>query len=195
MKHIVHACALFEPENAVLVVPESALFSELDETARAFLRRRFRLRILDAIDDDVFGGVRARTHLIRLERTARPVKVVPGVDTKNQCEIREVTVVRGSLQMFRVEAGETPFLHTTDLTRVEKNGLLEHELRHVRRFGGGQVRGHFLLVPRVGNPPRGYRPRLLFSRSDIQLSDCLIALKFKNKQDGVEFADELCERW
>ncbi len=195
MQHVTIACDEFAPELAVAVLPESALFSELDEGVRERLFDRYELERIGAYDAFAFSGARARTHLVRLHRR----KAVSRRRASPACKAigaRRVELVRGALQLFRARDGLMPFLHTTDLQRFAQRAAPRSlATRKVQEVNGGRVRGHFTLVARVGMMPAAYRPRLLFSRVDVQLSDCLIAVRFASKGDGEMFVAEMDAAW
>ncbi|MBK8940865.1 MAG: methyltransferase [Polyangiaceae bacterium] len=194
MQHLIVACCEFEPAHAIAVLPESLLYSELDGAARRWLQNTYELTVLAELDPDAFGGARARTHLIRLERAARPQVPRSAREGTQPGARRALAVRRGSLQMFRAQPGRVPLLHTTDLIPTLTAGAIVAS-RRVRSVGSGQTAGYFVLVPRVGSFPREFRVSLMHSDSPVQLSDCLFSIEFFSRSDGHRFVREVRREW
>lgn len=194
MQHLIVACCEFEPARAIAVLPESLLYSELDGAARRWLQKVYEWTLLAEIDPDAFGGARARTHLIRLERVTRPQSPTCVLERAPSEARRTLALRRGSLQMFRAQPGRVPLIHTTDLIATLAAGTIVPSSR-VRAVGSGQTVGYFVLVPRVGSFPRGFQLSLMHSDSPVQLSDCLLSIEFSSRSDGYRFVREARREW
>lgn len=195
MQHLAVSCRQFRPAVAVAVLPESALFSHLDQQIRTLLERDYECEPMARNDSCAFEGARARTRVVRFRRRKSTRDLRGGEATQVASRREPVTLIRGGLQMFRARVGRTPLLHTTDLQRLTDAHRELAYSRFVKRAQSGCVCGHFALVPRVGSPPLNYRPRVLFSARDVQLSDCLIAVGFPSKAIGERFVGQLGTLW
>lgn len=198
MKHVMRVCTAFVPETAVAVLPESALFSELDSRAREYIREAYSINILEQLHPDSFGGARVRTYLVKLRRHLQAPAPAPasGASTQDKSGKRTTVVLaRGTLPLFRATSGSLPLLHTTNLSSLTRERLVVKSLPRVCALGGGQISGYFALLPRVGNIPSAYRPRLLFSPRRVQLSDCLVAIGFRSQRQGRLFIGEIRRCW
>jgi hypothetical protein len=198
MQHVSIAVRHFQPRISVAVLPESALFSELDAEARRYLTTRYDLETVAVNRVDAFAGARARTHVVRLRSRSCDSRSHVRSDANSGGSRRSLELVRGTLQMFRATPGRVPLLHTTDLRLQALAPCASRHVLAARRvtpMAGGRVRGYFALVPRVGLVATAYRPRLLFSRTDVQLSDCLLGMCFHSAADGEVFVSELCAAW
>ena len=102
-----------------------------------------------------------------------------------------VSLVRGTVQMHRarITSAGMPLVHTTDLS----NGQLRPELRKTS-VPGRSCCGPVVLVPRVGRPMLSKVVRLSL-RSDMMLSDCVIALECDSEDDSVKVQRVIEERW
>ncbi len=191
MAHILRSAELFVPtEGAIAIVPESLLFSDVDDVARRELNTVYRLRVVAELRNTTFRGARANAMIVRL--TSRPSG---RGRTQSTRRLTGVQLVRGGLPVFeshRSRAG-VPYLHSTDITRVATTGSLAG-CKRVVPIDRGLVSGTVILLPRVGLPTReAVKP--VYLRSTVQLSDCVIALKFASTDVATKRASSLAARW
>ena len=188
MAHILAAIELFRPRYAIgAIVPESLLYSELDEAARDYLSTTWAVEQILCVSQATFSGTRAHSALIVL----RP-KYDEGTDDRVM-PIRTAgrvaaDLVRGGLPvheaMLSAKEG-LPFVHSTDLTALV-NG--SYRTKTVLPIGRGCVVGAVILLPRVGVPSVEHISPVEFERP-IQLSDCVIGLRFPSYDVATNTAE------
>jgi len=192
MAHVLRSVDLFNPsKGAILIVPESMMFSELDGAARALLEKRFRIEKLADLEANTFRGARAHATVIAL--TPGKAGLMKPSRKKTHYEVVNVRFVRGGLPVHEwTGKGSRRFLHTTNLRRIIE-GHEEEVLPRARAINRGHVTGWTVLLPRVGNPDRRWtRPvRLL----NVQLSDCVIALVCANLTVAKVVHKRIEENW
>jgi hypothetical protein len=190
MAYLLTAIDIFEPSKAVgAIVPESLLFADLDAWARDRLQTRWSIEAVESMPQSTFKGARARASLIVL----RPLPPSSAVVTQTRvsdhvASIIDGCLVRGGLpvhQILRADSGALRFVHSTDL------GQLSHSdrsmLSRVPKIKRGVVDGNVVLFPRVGMPIEKHVDTVLF-RHPVQLSDCVIALRFRSARSAAEAA-------
>lgn len=177
MAHVLRSMELFAPENgAVAIVPESLLYSEADALARSSLGHRYRIEPLLELGCTTFSGAHARSVLVRL----RPSAVEPGVVARPSELPHGLRIIRGGLPLFEAQNARRglPHLHSTDIASVLRFRSATCCPR-VRPIPRGIVAGATILLPRVGVPLRELLSPV-YLRSRVQLSDCVIALRFES---------------
>ena len=186
MAHILAAIELFRPRCAIgAIVPESMLHSELDEAARGELAVAWTLEEVLCVPQATFGGTRAHAALVVL----RPANGKDGSDRVLRKPTAGVAadVVRGGLPVHQAESASDdglPFVHSTDLKALASGA---YRRRTVRPIGRGCVVGPMLLLPRVGVPSIEQMVPLEFEQP-IQMSDCVIGLRFSGWDTATEIA-------
>ena len=193
MAHILAAIELFRPNRAIgAIVPESLLYSELDEPARDELAAMWVLEEILCVPQSTFNGTRARSTLIVLRpnndnvTNARvmPIPTAVGVTAD---------VVRGGLPVHEAifSPGEgLPLVHSTDLSSLVEGSYQE---KTVVPIGRGCVVGAVILLPRVGVPSIEQISPLEF-KQPIQLSDCVIGLRFTSYESANTAANMIRAR-
>ena len=176
----------------IAVAPRGVEKAERDEAAWEFLHSMGTVEIVGYPDRGTFPGTALRSLLLRFtmgpsttwRRASRNPMPTPGKSPI-------VSLVRGTVQMHRarVTSAGIPLVHTTDLL----NGQLRPELRKTS-VPGRSCRGPVVLVPRVGRPALSKVVRLAL-RSDMMLSDCVIALECDSEEDSVKVQRVIEERW
>ena len=194
MAFILTAVEYLTPDGQIIAVaPRGVEKSERDEAAWEFLHSMGTVEIVGYPDRGTFPGTALRSLLLRF--TMGPSTVVRQRTSRNlvatQGKRPVVSLVRGTVQMHR--AGNTsvgmPLVHTTNLS----NGQLRPELRRTN-VPGRSCCGPVILVPRVGRPMLSKVVRLAL-RSDLMLSDCVIALECDSEDDSVKVQRVIEERW
>lgn len=185
--HIVTALRLFRPKRAMsAIVPESFLYSDLDEPVRQLLRTRWDLQTVIELDRTTFSGAHASSAVVLLTSVGEGETDATPVGTRRDIDC---VLIRGGLPVHEVREASsgTRYVHTRDLTHAIAR---RHALRRVRPLRRGVARGHVVLLPRVGIPIRDQIAALTFAKP-IQLSDCVIALACKTRQDSQKLSSLL----
>ena len=189
MAHILAAIELFRPKCAIgAIVPESLLYSEVDEAARDDLATTWSFEEILCVPQATFKGTRAHSTLVVLrtkgdEGTDRQIIPI-------QLPVCRVTadLVRGGLPVHKavLSAGEgLPLIHSTDLTALVDGS---YRTKTVCPIGRGCVVGAVILLPRVGVPSVRSIAPLEFERP-VQLSDCVIGLRFRSYDAATKTAE------
>jgi hypothetical protein len=192
MAYLLRALDVFQPQQGTAaVVPESLVYSDLDGEARRRLGEHYTIDVLGGLKNSTFAGARANAVLLRLAGgTARRRKSKPNAWWDGE----RPRVHRGGLPVFELTKSRSGvrFIHTTDLQLDEQH--IPDGLMRVKPLERGLVGGSVILLPRVGVPsPRHCVP--FYFRSNVQLSDCVIALKFANATSAKSFSAGLLKRF
>lgn len=191
MAHILRSLERFFPRSgAVAIVPESLLHSEVDQDARTRLTKGYSLTSLAELRNTTFHGARANAAVVRLQPgTSAPVH------RKARARFPACTIVRGGLAVFRAKTNSSglPFLHSTDIACVVTSRSTASCPR-VTPIERGIVAGCLVLVPRMGIPKLEHT-RPIYLRSRVQLSDCVVAFRFRNMATAEQFCGVLRVRW
>lgn len=191
MAHLISACFRARPSEVVAIVPESLLYSETDANGRRLLNRMFSWTTVVGLKNSTFRGARPNAVIIRLQRsTSKKLRVEAKA---SECSER---IVRGGLPVHEaiVSSRGLPFLHSTDLVSLQRAHGRVGELKTVRPISRGIVSGHVVLLPRVGLPAT-LNPVSLHLHRDVQLSDCVIALKALTRRDATLISQALSKSW
>jgi hypothetical protein len=189
MQFLLQAIELFKPTEGIFaIVPESLIYSELDEQARNLIGSEFKVREIAALKSSTFKGARVRSIALELRRNLDREKTARN-HTSGAIPIR---FERGSLPVHRAVPchNGAPFIHTTDLLSLAE-----------KRFCGFNVeagricqRGWALLLPRVGVPKLSIIRKNYFARP-VRLSDCVMALWCRDRH-SVEFIERtVLDNW
>lgn len=196
MAHILRSLDLFRPVlGAIAVVPESLLYSDTDRQARQLLEQEFSLTELLQLNAQTFKGARVNSSFVQLSipttntpESARPL-------ASSRLAPIDATIIRGSLQMHaftRVNSGAL-VIHSTALVPIAINGLSAVSDR-TSLVAKGRLSGWMLLLPRVGFPKEEAFD-VVYSKDEIQLSDCVIAIKFQSKRTAIAARQRIREYW
>ncbi|OWL86676.1 hypothetical protein B7O88_11745 [Halopseudomonas aestusnigri] len=193
MAHLMRSFDLFRPSlGAIVIAPESLLYSETDQNARQALEERYQLTKLADLQRCTFRGAKVQ---------ASVVQILPGLHRQDHKEIRyyngiiSVNVVRGSLpvHMMISDPSGLPFIHSTDLKRIASTGKAEG-LSKTGILAKGRTKGWVILLPRVGLPDC-QAIKAVKLESTVQLSDCVIALEFTTKAAATKAEKRIQSRW
>ena len=193
MAFILTAVDYLIPDGQIIAVaPRGVEKAERDEAAWEFLHSMGTVEIVGYPDRGTFPGTAHRSLLLRFtmgpptDRRRASRKLVT-----TQAKRPIVSLVRGTVQMHRarITSAGMPLVHTTDLS----NGQLRPELRKTS-VPGRSCCGPVVLVSRVGRPMLSKIVRLAL-RSDMMLSDCVIALECDSEDDSVKVQRVIEERW
>jgi hypothetical protein len=169
------------------VLPDGSLVSTQDREIWAEMRRAFKLEIIRDNSHFAFTGVRARTCLVRMTRTASAAP--EGIPDSG--EDGELPVIRGSCQMHsrrrsRASAA-APIVHTTHL---KAGAVLESR----EKVDGKVLEGPALLFPRVGlvTPDKLC---ILADERRVVLSDCVLAVQCPSTSAADTLRRKILEVW
>ena len=109
--------------------------------------------------------------------------------------VGELRVCRGGIPVHEALCygrGKS-YIHSTDIFNlvVSKSGNRRKKVKSSHR---GIVKGWVILLPRVGVPCFDSMVPV-FLREDNQLSDCVIALKFKSKRQAILCSEVVQGKW
>jgi hypothetical protein len=192
MAYLLRALEVFQPQQGTAaVVPESLVYSDLDSAARRLLGEDFTIAVLGGLKNSTFAGARANAVLVRLTGgTARRRAWKPTAWWDGE----RPRICRGGLPVFERTKSRSGvrFVHTTDLQLGERH--ITDGLMRVRPLERGVVAGSVILLPRVGVPSLQHCVPFYF-RSKVQLSDCVIALRFADAASAKSFSAGLLKRF
>lgn len=195
MAHILRSLELFRPsQGAIAVVPESLLYSNTDQHARELLDQDFSLAELLQLSIYTFKGARVNSSFVQFRTpNSRPrssIEVIP-----HPKDSILTTVVRGGLQMHafkRVSSG-VRVIHSTSLKSIVIDGV-NAATERTSTVAKGRISGWMLLLPRVGSP-KEETFRVLYSKDEVQLSDCVIGMKFTSKGAASSALHRIRAHW
>ena len=194
MAHVLTSLELFRPkQGAFVIVPESLLYSEIDESARNLLFSDYDCSEIGDLHCSTFHGARARSVAIRLKPGV--LSFSDNISFSGVEKTLKVNIIRGGLPVHEKVNNRKglPYIHTTDLSILFKeNNILR--LLKVSRCSRGTVKGWVILIPRVGLPQQNtIKP--VFLESEVQLSDCVIALSCGSKTNANKIEKRINSNW
>lgn len=188
MAHILAGIELFRPRCAIgAIVPESLLYSDLDEAARAELAKAWAVEEIRCVPQATFQGTRAHSSLVVLRPENRGSER-SGVDRIEAAGGVAADLVRGGLPVHEARLSAEkgiPFVHSTDLVALVEGS---YRAKLVFPLGRGCVVGPVILLPRVGVPSVEHVAALEFEHP-VQLSDCVIGLRFISNNAAMNTAE------
>lgn len=194
MAHILRSLELFRPnQGAIAVVPESLLYSNTDQHARKLLEKNFSLSELLQLSIYTFKGARVNSSFVQFGApSGRPNVFVQAPILGDPIP---ATIVRGGLQMhtFDRSASGTLVIHSTSLKPIAVGGIAAAKERTVVR-AKGRISGWMLLLPRVGIP-KEEAFRAFYSKEEVQLSDCVIGMRFSTKVAAIGAQQRILAKW
>lgn len=192
MAHILRSFDLFKPKHgAVIIVPESLLYSDVDLHGRNLLCRNYSIEKISELKSTTFKGARVRATAVRVY----PDKKL--MSSKKEISFLQgdisVSVTRGGLPVFMMEKSRAgvPFVHSTDIKFVSDK---RHCFTLTKSNFSGRVSGWIILIPRVGVPDRHILKAVYFP-DEIQISDCVIALEFSSRQQAKLAENRIGLNW
>lgn len=194
MAYLLRSLTLFKPMcGAVAILPESLLYSEIDSQARSILANTYSSSLIADLKATTFHGARARASIVRYVPGRALIRTI-AKKAKAQEHKFPVRLLRGHLPMHLAARHRfgIPLLHTTDLREIVARGTHSHakfENRSSKLLCGWSV-----LVPRVGCPTLELI-RAVHMASPVQLSDCVIALQCRTRDDARSLAKLIAADW
>ncbi|WP_157665639.1 class I SAM-dependent methyltransferase [Pseudomonas fragi] len=193
MAHVMRSFELFQPTlGAIIIAPESLLYSETDHIARQTLEEDYLFEKIADLERCTFRGARVRASVVQISPGARDLT---HQEVKSNNVVLPTTLVRGSLSVHLnvIDPAGVPFIHSTDLKHIVVTGKLD-ELSKTSNVVKGRTKGWVILIPRVGLPDILYVKALKLMES-VQLSDCVIALEFPTKSIALRAERRIHSRW
>lgn len=193
MAYLAKSLEIFAPsKGVVMVAPESLLYSDVDAKARSLLSSIFNMEEVMGLKTTTFRGARVHASVVYFK---------PGDSSFNNSQqllchkVIDFSLLRGTLPVFRAEkvVAGLPFLHSTDLSGILSGESLS-SLPKVMRHGSSQIKGHVILLPRVGVPSFPQCRNVYFDQY-VQLSDCVFALQFSCLESAGKAASRLNSSW
>lgn len=183
MAYILKSFELFNPkQGAIVLAPESVLYSDTDSLARSLIREKFDINIIAELESNTFQGASARATVLRIQpgstrKTTNTINIRP----RNKLDVQ---LVRGGLPVHEISISSKglPYLHSTDIKGVIQNLDSPLKPKLVKKISRGVVKpGWALVIPRVGLPIKDLLKPHYF-KGDTQLSDCVICMSTNNKE-------------
>lgn len=195
MAHILRSLELFRPnQGAIAVVPESLLYSDTDKHARELLDQDFSLAELLQLSIYTFKGARVNSSFVQFgTQGGRPHSSSEVVPVPR--DSIPANVVRGGLQMhaFKRTSSGARVIHSTSLRSIAIEGFIA-ALERTHAVAKGRIQGWMLLLPRVGLP-KEEAFCALYSKDEVQLSDCVIGIKFPSKVAALGAQKRIQAHW
>lgn len=191
MAHVLATLEYTAPQHLAAILPESWAHSSMDSLARNLIECRYRIKIDRSFSASTFHGARVHSILVVLKKRATPRNQIIKPLGLPPVEL-DFELIRGRLACFKVEESTQgiPFVHSTDLGSIEKVA----KLRKVLPYNGNTVRGSVIFLPRVGLP-KIENLKAVFLNKDVQLSDCVLALKFDSLVRAKAIASIIEQNW
>jgi hypothetical protein len=188
MAHLIQVMRALPPRfEFVAIVPESLMHSEMDAWGREWLSNHWDVRTVEGVRNSTFSG--ARVNCLVVHGLARkPSRRKPD---GARLALKNCTLIRGGLPVHASVTSKkngVPYVHSTDLKNVALGNF--ENLRRVANTGRALVDGHVILLPRVGLPILGNIEARNIDK-EVQLSDCVIALKFQSAKESSNAANKI----
>ena len=183
--------------RVICFLPISTLQSERDTSAWINIRTFYDVKILNEFSNNAFKGVNAKIIAVELKpRKNRKsyesecIKIYPARENG----VIQTKVIRGGFQMHMADEyssnDRVTLIHTTNLKN--NNVIIGRKLP--TRASEKKIKGHLILVPRVGKPDKK-KLILKYFNDDIIISDCLFALSCNSASDAKNIYDKISKSW
>lgn len=192
MAYLLRSLELFSPrEGALVVAPESLLYSQTDEHARHLIEQNYKFEHIQDLESKTFYGARVHSSTFRL--TSKSFEYNPVKTISNNLSLIKCNFVRGALPVYKSKQKinlleSVQFIHSTDLKFIQANR--PHNKNYTSVTASGRISGDVILIPRVGVPNVSNTKIYRFNET-VQLSDCLIAIQCVG---GIEYLKEIEKR-
>lgn len=178
------------------ILPQSVAYSEKDSIIWQYLSDFYSLRILEERHNKDFRQCTPNTILVNLIKKKNKAPIILKTDTYNLTQFlpNPVRIIRGSISMHLKEKyayGEMklPLIHTTNLQN--------HSISNITYFIRSEhsvVKGPALLIPRVGNYSQ-HKITMINTGEKYSISDCIIALEYKDINECCKLFDYIINNW
>ncbi|MEF9926605.1 MAG: methyltransferase [Massilia sp.] len=189
MAHVLATLEFAKPRRLAAILPESWAHSGMDLPARLLIETMYEISIQGELSNSTFSGARVNCIFVVLNR--RRVCLSPIIKYPSELSGQLICeIVRGGLACFKAVLCESgvAFVHSTDIRKIRdiKNFI------KVKPYDKNLLSGHVILLPRVGLPKDA---KAEYLRKKVQISDCVIALKFKSKQEALDAVEIILKNW
>lgn len=194
MAHLLRSFELFKPtQGAVVIAPESLLYSETDFDARSALAENYDFKKITDLESCTFKGTRANASIVQICRST--VEKSTDRQSSQLTKKIDVSICRGGLQVhvMRPNSRGVPYIHSTDIRKILQDPMNAPFLR-TADVARGRISGWIVLLPRVGLPDRQL-VKMLKLDEPVQLSDCVIALLCPNKAAALIVEQRIQGSW
>lgn len=194
MACLLRSLEIFQPQQgAIVIAPESMLFSSTDESGRQLLLQDFSMSEILALSNSTFQGARVNSYAMRIT-PGRKAYQKQGI--KENIERQDIQLIRGGLQVHALHENSigVPFVHSTAIRQLISEKNILQTLPRTSWSGSGRIRGWCLLLPRVGIPHPSYI-RAVYLNREIQLSDCVIAIGCQNRLIASIIETRIATAW
>ena len=193
MAHILKSFEIFEPhDGAIIIVPESLLYSETDSLARNLISSKYQIKEILELECTTFKGARVNSVAIEI-LIGSPTS--PNKSKPIQKELIRSKLIRGNLPVYKkqIDDNGVPYIHSTDLNKLTSpyNSSI---LNKVKPLGSNLIKGYVILFPRVGTPKIEFIIPIEI-KDNTQLSDCVLSLIFDNYSDAFEVGKRIKSKW
>lgn len=178
MSYLLRSLELFSPMNgAIIIAPESLLYSQTDECGRNLLKENFLLEHIEDLECKTFYG--ARVHSCAFKLIPQSYYLPQDKVLSNNMPLLNASLVRGALPVYKSNQvsnskDNVQFIHTTDLKYMKENFFYDKKYTSVTATG--RLCGDAILIPRVGMPNL-LNVKIYSFNEIVQLSDCIIAIQ------------------
>lgn len=194
---VLGAAQLLRPgAEMIAVMPASFLSSSRDQIARNLLERLGDVEIVERLPRKAFRGCRAASVILRFARqraAASRFYAPPTGEIGMAAAMHLVTdFIRGNVRVHDTKdghRGRRRFLHTTHL-QDERAAPVLRSVPVTARI----VRGHAVLMPRVGCVPSSKVVVACFHKA-VVLSDCIFALRTTTANDARRLQKAIVSNW
>lgn len=198
MAHIIQSFKLFSPSNgAVVIIPESVLYSETDYIARKLFAQKFDISKISDLKSSTFSGANVHASAIRIKPKAENSSQVSNCYFPSLSDlILQVSLIRGGLPVHKLQLSPSgvPFIHSTDLKNITSPSFLDDIKRKTSQVMAGNVGGSVIFIPRVGEPKRHYI-KAISIKNNVQLSDCVFVIQCQNYQAALTLEKRIQSHW
>ena len=200
LSFVINSLSLLSKDGeCICILPNSCLSSEKDAVALELIKKDFDVLPLKKICSKTFENCSASTTVVKITRkkataTDGDVERVSSISSRKKPSKKiEATLFRGKIKVDKwlVLSSEKhiPFIHTTDINNgITFSKYLDDSIAFKT------VCGPAILIPRVGSP---LISKFILNKSEqpIVISDCIIAIKFKNLQAAVSAYSRVMRNW
>jgi hypothetical protein len=180
----------------IAIMPASFLTSSRDQMARELLQRLGTVVVTEELPRRAFRGCRAASVILAFQRRrATPTRLRPPTTQAATVGIAHLIAdfVRGNVRHHEAIAEgigrRRRFVHTTHLRASAAYPVL----RRVP-VGARTVRGHVVLIPRVGTVVAS-KVTVAYFRRSVVVSDCIFALRAATAHDALRLHRAIVAHW
>lgn len=176
------------------VMPVGCLRSQKNEAAWLAIGKHYEVTIENYNHHRVFSQCVPRTALVRLKKKRHSTSTAEiKATTQSTNGYACTSTARGRLAVHRaVQAQEgeesVPFIHTSSLRNSQVN---EDRFKVARAWH--EIRGFFVLIPRVGKPD--VTKIAVLETAGVVLSDCVIAVRCSNRRQMHTLRNLIAVDW